>query len=786
MSPNDDKRDSVGLDINQEDTNLIHQHAQLLQPPADCHLLTSDVHENSKYAVEIINGDIYPRGIEEDILGPVEDTLCGLGKIRSRYLQKLARPVTYLVISSVVALVQGMFFTYSNATLSTVEKRFRLPSKVSGFTTTGNDLVQLFLSVHITYLAGQGHRPRWLAMGMIGASIGCVLAATPHFIFGEGDSTLSPSTHTEHQQANAAQFITNGNISDSSGLFCQSVNSSIDDCYKDTAHVGTEQYTVVILLLIAQMLAGFASMLYYTVGYSYLDEAVCKDRVPLFLAVSGSLRILGPVCGYSMAAWSLSYWVNPLQPPSLSPTHPGWIGAWWIGYLVIGTTLLIITWSLLLLPKTLPGARKRALLSLKLAAKKGKEHLQKFSETLRPAKARGYGAMCPSMQRILTNKVYVLIIINQIFFWFAFFGYITFKPKYLEHQFKISAAKANQYIAGAAMAATLVGWLGTGGALTIFQPRAKYVISFMAFLSATNCILHLCMVNISCDHDLIHGMDKALRAIKSPSDHQTSHKNLFFSQELTSECLSSCTCSLKFSPVCVDGIHNYYNPCFAGCASASKQNKSTVYENCACSKNVINTLKLSNTMSVELLRETEDKSTYYHDKEINPGPESMVLDGYCSYDCSSFYMYLILTVLTKMTHAASRVPVNLILFRCVEERDKDVGLGIFNAALALFSSIPAPIVFGWAIDYSCKLWENSCNKQGFCWLYDINMYRYILHGIPAALMAGCLVTELVLLSLHKSIHFYGKEVSESSGSQDLAKRQGEQPDEMTELNTNTC
>lgn len=31
------------------------------------------------------------------------------------------------------------------------------------------------------------------------------------------------------------------------------------------------------------MLAGFASMLYYTVGYSYLDEAVSKKKVPLFL-----------------------------------------------------------------------------------------------------------------------------------------------------------------------------------------------------------------------------------------------------------------------------------------------------------------------------------------------------------------------------------------------------------------------------------------------------------------------------------------------------------------------
>lgn len=59
---------------------------------------------------------------------------------------------------------------------------------------------------------------------------------------------------------------------------------------------------------------------------------------------------------------------------------------------------------------------------------------------------------CPgmfgSLQRLLTNRVFLLVNLNQVFFWFAFFGYITFKAKFLEHQFKISAAKANQYIGG--------------------------------------------------------------------------------------------------------------------------------------------------------------------------------------------------------------------------------------------------------------------------------------------------------------------------------------------------
>lgn len=762
---------------------------QPLHPQMVTRSLAAARHEHATNAPsqETCEEEFLSCGMEEEILGPIEDTMCGLGKLRSSYLQKLARPVTYLFISSIVALVQGMFYTYSNATLSTVEKRFSLPSKVSGFTTTGNDLVQLLLSVHITYLAGKGHRPRWLAVGMLGATIGCCLAATPHFIFGEGDHVSSHNTQQSSKLVSAVK-------SKNHGLLCDSSNSSSSmSCNEESSHIGTEQYTVVTVLLAAQMLAGFASMLYYTIGYSYLDEAVTKDKVPLFLAISGSLRILGPVCGYSMAALALGYWVNPSNPPNLSPSHPRWIGAWWIGYLVIGTTLLIIAWSLLLLPKTLPGARKRAQKGLRAAAKKGKDYLQEFTKTLRPAKAKDGSAMLPSVRRILTNKVYVLIIINQIFFWFAFFGYITFKPKYLEHQFKMSAAKANQYIAGAATAATLVGWLGTGSALTFFRPRAKFVISFMAFLSATNLILHLFMVNVSCKHDRIHGMDIVLQtretAPRQNSLAQSSNSIDVNNGFPLSECSSKCKCSFQFSPVCVDGVDIFYNPCMAGCTSSYKQNKTQIYENCTCSGRMENaSVFMNSSTSLKFIDSSvRRRNLEYFEQPNDTISEGLAVDGYCYHNCSAFYTYLTLTVLTKMTHAASRVPVNLILLRCVEERDKDMGLGIFNAALALFSSIPAPIIFGWAIDYSCQLWQSTCGKQGFCWLYNLNEFRYILHGIPAALMAGCLITEIILLSLHKTIHFYGKGESEDS-SQTLPpeEKQDLKDSESIELKAGDC
>uniref|UniRef100_A0A0P4W833 Solute carrier organic anion transporter family member n=1 Tax=Scylla olivacea TaxID=85551 RepID=A0A0P4W833_SCYOL len=683
----------------------------------------------------------------QDILGPEDDTQC-VGGARDGALQRLATPMTYLVLSSAASLVQGMFYTFANATLSTIERRFRLPSKVSAFITTGNDLVQLFFGIPLAYVAGRGHRPRWLALSMLGATVACLLATSPHFIFGPGD---------------AAAAVTQDLTPSGKGLCMGQESGGNSSCGAEGVAINTEQYTVVFLHLLAQVLAGLASLMYYTVGHTYLDDAVRKDKVPLFLAISGCVRILGPVCAYSLASWCLSMWVDPSQEPPLPPRHPRWIGAWWIGYLVIGTCLGVEAWLLALLPKTLPGTRRRAVRELRqVASKGGVRAVQKLAATVRPGNHSPIRDLLGGLRRLVRNKVYMLVVVNQSLFWFAFIGYITFKPKFLEHQFKMSAARANQYIAAAATAATLAGWLMTGATLSLIKPRSRTVLIFMACLSIINCVLHLSMVNVSCDREVILGMDTVLRggATSLPLSHEPSTPP--DAEGSLGECVAACGCTPKFSPVCVDGRDTYYSACYAGCSSFttlftsiatsnSSSGNSTivrtskkVYERCSCAAEIMN--------SSRLIPQSVSSSV---PPSAPPSALPSAVDGYCSYECPAFYMYLALTVLTKMTLAASRVPVNIMLFRCVEPRDKDLGLGVFNSVLALCAFIPAPVVFGWAIDAACRLWEESCGGRGSCWLYDIDAFRKTLHGIPAGLMALCLLTELILIFLHKSIHLYG-------------------------------
>lgn len=48
--------------------------------------------------------------------------------------------------------------------------------------------------------------------------------------------------------------------------------------------------------------------------------------------------------------------------------------------------------------------------------------------------------------------------------------------------------------------------------------------------------------------------------------------------------------------------------------------------------------------------------------------------------------------------------------------------------------IPYPLIFGAITDSTCLIWEKSCGKTGNCWLYDIDKFRYYLHGAAFAFM----------------------------------------------------
>lgn len=64
-----------------------------------------------------------------------------------------------------------------------------LPSD-PGTTLIGNDISQVILAIFLGYFGNFGHRPRWMGVGIMIASMSCFVAAIPHFIYGPGQDAI--------------------------------------------------------------------------------------------------------------------------------------------------------------------------------------------------------------------------------------------------------------------------------------------------------------------------------------------------------------------------------------------------------------------------------------------------------------------------------------------------------------------------------------------------------------------------------------------------------------------
>lgn len=61
-----------------------------------------------------------------------EDTTCGLWRIKGPTLQRFANKKAYVFLYGLLGCVCSAAFAYFNGTITTLEKRFKIPSKTTG------------------------------------------------------------------------------------------------------------------------------------------------------------------------------------------------------------------------------------------------------------------------------------------------------------------------------------------------------------------------------------------------------------------------------------------------------------------------------------------------------------------------------------------------------------------------------------------------------------------------------------------------------------------------------
>lgn len=164
-------------------------------------------------------------------------------------------------------VVQGMFLTYFVSVTTTVEKLFKVESKTTGTLLAATEIGQICTALFLTYLAGRGHRPRWIACMMIVLAIGVVGSVMPHVFYGTQLLEVHQDTHS-------------GGV----GPVC---NSNITSCnpsqMQGTATRSSITAVVIPWLFVCLLVVGVGQTGIATLGIPYVDDNVGSKQSPLYM-----------------------------------------------------------------------------------------------------------------------------------------------------------------------------------------------------------------------------------------------------------------------------------------------------------------------------------------------------------------------------------------------------------------------------------------------------------------------------------------------------------------------
>ncbi|XP_047739900.1 solute carrier organic anion transporter family member 74D-like [Hyalella azteca] len=443
-------------------------------------------------------------------------------------------------------------------------------------------------------------------------------------------------------------------------------------------------------------------------------------------------RMLGPVMGFFLGSKCLSYWIDLSLDPEISRRDPRWLGAWWLGFLILGTLLAISGFSLMFFPKQLSSSLAAQIQRLERAEIMENppnsevlsvDHYLNLTRQKKKHTKPSLKKLPSGMKRLFSNKVYIGTCFATACVVLAFSGHSSFEPKYIETQFHISASEANFYTGVTSLIASVFGSI-LGGVVTKWkQPRARYVAAYSFFVTIVSASIMFTLAFVKCPGVNILGIEGV--------------------------CSLSRECSTKFQPVCSQGLQTYYSACYAGCTSLSKNGSELVHGDCACIADPL--------ISIQTLDSSAASSSLvYNNAPVNGSPSSggWAADGYCPNECSSFFTYIGLTIVSKLITATGSVGGTMVFLRSVYEGDKALALGVITVLYRLFGFIPGPIIMGAVVDSACMMWDRKCGQRGNCWLYDSDKFRLLMHLVAGSLMLLSIIGDIVVFIYSKEVELY--------------------------------
>ncbi|CAB4061515.1 SLCO3A [Lepeophtheirus salmonis] len=302
---------------------------------------------------------------------------CGLGACRPSCMQSLSSIKVFVFLLSVlVTLQQALSSGYLNSVITTIEKRYEIPSSITGIIASMYDIGNVITVIFVSYLGSRRRIPVWIGMGVLVMGIGSITFSLPHFLSDShsiksdinGSSTdnicrgprIIPHKSAEDllieklpalgNIKSLAEGLPNPPLAPHNNQYNRKGNC-IEEANESAA-------LPIFIFMLSQLLLGCGGSPLFTLGTTYIDNHVKREIPPQCTLVLCIPCVRLDLCAASYLGhiYFHSMWtrVHPIfSSLTLDSTDRHWVGMWWGGFLICGVLMILISIPFFFFPKEL-------------------------------------------------------------------------------------------------------------------------------------------------------------------------------------------------------------------------------------------------------------------------------------------------------------------------------------------------------------------------------------------------------------------------------------------------
>lgn len=220
-----------------------------------------------------------------------------------------------LFLSFLVTLQQALSSGYINSVITTIEKRFEIPSSLSGLVASSYEIGNVITVIFVSYLGSRRHIPVWIAVGAVIMGAGSLIFMIPHFVAEPTHETILTNSSSDNICRAVSLREQDLGLGRLSGLTPSHNNLRGDNCIKGSPSTAGP----VLFFILAQLLLGCGGSPLFTLGTTYIDDHVQPDSASVYIGCMYSMAAFGPVLGFLLGAYLLSFHMDSLTS-SIIPT----------------------------------------------------------------------------------------------------------------------------------------------------------------------------------------------------------------------------------------------------------------------------------------------------------------------------------------------------------------------------------------------------------------------------------------------------------------------------------